>query len=304
MSLEKENGAERGIKIYPPERDVRKFMKEYIKEKIPSCVLGEIGKSIMGEPIDLYRIGHGKINVLYVGAHHGSEYITSSLLYSFLLKLQEPGESLYEIDKELYFNTFSLFIVPVLNPDGVDISLFGIDEASPLAPRQRKMAGSADISRWKANARGVDLNHNYPFGYMEYKKLELARNILPGPTLYSGECAESEPETSALLSLIRSVDFSLIVSLHAQGEEIYYFPSGSPRAEYIANSLAESLGYNISSPTGTACYGGLSDYTGEVMNIPSFTLEVGRGENPLPEEELIRINSPLCRALFRLPIYI
>ena len=31
---------------------------------------------------------------------------------------------------------------------------------------------SDDFSHWQANARGVDLNHNYDSGFYEYKKIE------------------------------------------------------------------------------------------------------------------------------------
>jgi g-D-glutamyl-meso-diaminopimelate peptidase len=162
------------------------------------------------------------------------------------------------------------------------------------------MAEDGVYTDWQANARGVDLNHNYSYGFGEYKKIEFEREIAPGKTLFSGAYPESEPETKALANLVRSLDFSLVVSLHSQGEEIYYFPKND-KAKRIAKSAENTLGYKISTPTDTACYGGFCDYTGCELGIPSLTLEIGRGKNPLPPSEYHRIKERLSKLLFLLP---
>ena len=45
-------------------------------------------------------------------------------------------------------------------------------------------------------------------------------------------------------------------------------------------------GYKLSEPTGTAVGGGLKDWLIQELNIPAFTVEIGLGENPLPDEDL------------------
>ena len=85
-----------------------------------------------------------------------------------------------------------------------------------------KMSGK-DLSRWQANARGVDLNHNYDAGFYEYKKLEEEKGIVAGATRYSGEHPFSEPETAYLSSFIRFTEsLSMIMTFHSSSEEIYY----------------------------------------------------------------------------------
>lgn len=278
-----------------------------------------LGRSILGEDIDLYKIGRGARRLLYVGAHHGSEHITASLLYYFLEKISQ-GETVYGANREKYFDKYTLFILPMLNPDGIELAIRG-EYDNILRGRQMKMAGEEGFSHWQANARGVDLNHNYSVGFYQYKRIEAEREIVPGKTLYSGEYPESEPESQALASLARTLDFSLSVSLHSQGEEIYFFPrangNGSlsneervgkteeknapERALSAAAFLAGELDYRLSEPEGTAAYGGFSDYAAGELGIPSLTLEVGRGENPLPEGEYYRIRDRIARALALLP---
>ena len=273
-----------------------------------------LGRSLLGEDIDCFRFGSGEKRILYVGAHHGSEHITASLLYYFLFEISRGSSKIYGIDTELYRKSYYLYVIPLLNPDGVELSLCGAYE-NPLSARQARMCENGDFLHWQANARGVDLNHNYSYGFSEYKKIETEREIRPGRSLYSGEYPESEPETRALCNLFRSLEFSAVLSLHSQGEEIYCFPNEfstrdnkdnkgrkiSSAALRVAKELSADLGYKISTPTDTACYGGLCDFSGNELGIPSLTLEVGRGENPINESEYFRIRERLSRALFMIP---
>ena len=92
---------------------------------------------------------------------------------------------------------------------------------------------------------------------------------------------------------------SLAVSLHTQGEEIYYQPKDRIMARR-AERLASLIGYTVAEPEGTAAYGGLCDYTGS-LGIPSFTLELGRGVNPLPEDAIPDIFKRVGEAIAILP---
>ena len=293
--------------IYPPDEQKRAGVLDFLGNRFQrSLHTSVLGKSILSRSIDLYRIGFGKTNVLFVGAHHGSEYITASVLYSFLLKFLERDERYGKycgIDTRIYKELYSVYVIPALNPDGIEISLYGITE-NPLEERQRRMIAGGDHRLWQANARGVDLNHNYAMGFGEYKVIERERGIEPGATLYSGEFPESEPETRAILGLLRAVDFSLVVSLHTQGEEIYAYPKNNGRVRSISARLSSRLGYTLSEPLGTAAYGGLSDYTAGVMGIPSFTLELGTGVNPISDDNLGKITAKTDSTLFLIPTWL
>ena len=166
------------------------------------------------------------------------------------------------------------------------------------------MNGSDDFTNWQANARGVDLNHNYDADFAAYKALERELGICGGcASKYSGEAPESEPETGALCNYLRFNKPSALMTLHTQGREIYYtsggkYPSGSKTA---ANKLAELTGYKLREPEGTAAYGGLTDFCIQKLGVPAFTIECGKGKNPLPKGDLTMIYSDLRKALFTFP---
>ncbi len=259
-----------------------------------------LGRSILGREIDLFRAGEGGERFLLVGTHHAMEHITTALLYAFLFAAAEDRSR----DTAICLQRFTFFVVPCLNPDGVELLLHpDRSEGNPLYRRAVRMNGGSDFSRWQANARGVDLNHNYKEGFAAYKVLEREGGILPGRTRYCGEYPESEPETAALAALVRAVDFSAVVSLHTQGEEVYAFPD-SPRARLFGVRAARILGYRLARPEGLASYGGLCDYTGAI-GIPSLTVEcgIGRGgKNPVPPENCPALARKVVPALFRIAL--
>ena len=86
-----------------------------------------------------------------------------------------------------------------------------------------------------------------------------------------------------MANFIRAVMPDAVISLHTQGGEIFSSPR-EPRVKRIAERLADAVGYEASYPTEHAAYGGLCDYTGVQLGIPSFTVELGRGENPLSHD--------------------
>ncbi len=281
------------------------YSEDYLK-KYPLAEYGTVGKSILAKDIEYFRIGCGNKHVIVVGAHHAMEHITASALYDFIDFLNEKltrGETFCGVNIPFLLKKFSFWIIPCLNPDGVEMHISGI-EKTPLYDRQMRMnGGSSDFSSWQANARGVDLNHNYSQGFFEYKRLEAAESITPGNTRYSGEYPESEPETRSLANFIRALSPSAVVSLHTQGEEIYSKPE-SNYVKRIAERLSLTVGYKSTQPTGLASFGGLCDYTGGGLGIPSFTVEVGQGENPLPESQFAAICDRVRKLLVLLPTYL
>ncbi len=281
-----------------------------IADTYPFAELTYLGSSIMDRAIPMIKIGNAPRAVLYVGTHHGMEWITAALLVRFLEELCEAVEkkqrigAYYPVD---LCKTRAVYILPMLNPDGADYQIHGVASDNPLYERLIEMnGGSTDFSRWQANARGVDLNHNYDAGFAEYKKLETEHGIAGGaPTRYSGLSPESEPEVSLLCNFIRFHQRELcgVMTLHTQGEEIFY-RSGDvtlPRTAHVARRLSALSGYRVSDAEGLASYGGLTDWCVQKLGLPSFTLECGKGENPLPFSELSAIYLQLRHALFAFP---
>lgn len=277
----------------------REKMKAKLIEKHGQIRESIIARSILQRPIEAYFIGEGKKYIAIFAAHHALESITTNIAFLLIdLILQKSAQGrIKDIDCKLLLSKYCFLVVPCVNPDGVELRFHGASD-SILKDRQIRMSGG-NFTDWQSNARGVDLNHNYDFRFIEYKRIEREEGIASGPTLYSGEYPESEPETRGVSNLIRALMPYAVVSLHTQGEEIFYQPKGR-KMQRRGERMVSLLGYTLTEPEGTASYGGLCDYTGSI-GIPSFTLELGKGQNPLPESDIPSIFSRIGDALMLLP---
>jgi g-D-glutamyl-meso-diaminopimelate peptidase len=235
-----------------------------------------IGKSICGRNLSVLKIGNGTRRLLFVGTHHAMEHIMAPVLLRYAEELCECPPC-----------GCAVYILPMLNPDGVALHFSG-----------------GIYSDWQANYAGVDLNHNYNAKWEQAKLLEPSYGVTgPCASRYGGESPESEPETAALCRFVREIRFSAAIAFHTQGEEIYYdFCGKSPEGSLsLARIMAELTGYLLSSPEGIASYGGFKDWCIDELNIPAFTIEAGFGKNPLPAEDGPLIYRKLKKMLFELP---
>lgn len=264
-----------------------KTIAEKMEDKYKFLSLHTIAKSCAGRDIFALKIGSVSDPVLYCGAFHGSERITATVLLMFASELCEAikyGLPFCGIDTKRALYKKSIIIVPLVNPDGCEISLLGRAGCSGQADRIEKLS-NGDFSHWQANFHGVDINHNFPAGWDELKKREIAEGITaPCATRFGGYSPVSEPETAALVSLCKSIPFRHAIALHTQGEVIYH----SYKNYIVKNSLkiakifSASSGYALETASGLAEGGGFKDWFIENFSRPAFTFELGKGENPLP----------------------
>lgn len=270
-----------------------------------------IGETVLSKKIYMLSLGNEKADksVLYVGAHHGMEWITTLILLRFVNEVCEYyrcAKQPFGINLQTLFANRCLRIVPMLNADGVDIQINGVSRESVLYDRLMKISGG-DFSNWQSNARGVDLNHNYNSGFCEYKNFEAKAGIFAGPTRFSGEYPLSEPETGALASYIKyDGTIEMILTLHSAGEVIYSGHDYGPfsKGEIIGKKLSRLCGYELSKPEGPASYGGLTDWFTEAFQKPSFTIECGKGKNPIHQSKYFEIYAGVREMLMTAPVLI
>lgn len=258
-----------------------------LEQAFPAARVFRAGKSALGKEIPALGMGRLKNAALFVGATHGEEWLTSLLLMRFAWEIAAAWT-----DEAPSFAGVTqgkgLIIVPMLNPDGVEIALDGPRKAGPFRDRTEPLY-RANGGKWQANARGVDLNHNFDAGWNILREMETVSGITgPAATRYGGPYPHSEPETRGIINLIYAFQPRRLYSFHSQGEEIFWEYGGLqvPQAESIARALSALSGYTLVKNSGLASHGGLKDWFIQEFRRPGFTIEIGKGENPLPIEDL------------------
>lgn len=252
-----------------------------IAQRYDFCEIFSIGESVEKRKLYALKIGNGKKRIFINAAHHALEYITSAALMRFIddycchIKHNEDffGYSVSEL-----YERVSLYCVPMVNPDGVELSIKGADMDNPYHRNIISQTGLHCFSGiWQANINGVDLNHNYDADWKSVKKA-------PSPTRYGGLYPESEPEVKAVVNFVRSIPFDMVIALHSQGREIYYDFKNltASRSFEIAQKMADASGYTVSEPSGIASFGGFKDWFIKEYSKEGFTIEICIGKNPIP----------------------
>ena len=248
-----------------------------------------VGRSAVGREIMGLVMGGGRERVLISGAFHGQEWLTALTalrLCEELCRGLATGEKLAEWDLSRAMAGRCVVMVPMVNPDGVDIAIHGSQSAGALAQSVQDMGGD-EPGAWQANARGVDINHNFNAGWDLLQEMERKKGITgPGPRQWGGPAPGSESETRAMVNLCKKGRFRHVVALHSQGEEIYWeYGERTPdRSRLMAAVMASASGYGVARPEGLASHGGFKDWFIQEYGRPGFTIELGKGENPLPVE--------------------
>ena len=277
--------------------DIMRRDLEGLKARYPFIEVASAGKSELGKELYYVKLGNGPNKVFYNGSHHGIEWITTVLLMKFIenfAKAYAVGQNLERYNIRDIWSKSTIYVMPMVNPDGVDLVVNGLDRSNPYYNDLiRWNKGSTDFSKtWSANIRGVDLNHNYDAMWQASKDAEKTYGVFgPGPTRYSGTAPESESESKAVADFTRANNFRLVIAYHSQGEVIYwnYQNMATEEARRIANIFSTLSGYELGETTGITSFAGYKDWFIEKYRRPGYTIEVGLGVNPLPISQFDKI---------------
>ena len=263
--------------------------------RYPFLTLSEYGKSVMGKPLYALRFGRGDTQLLYNAAHHANEWITCPLLLRFVETLcaaYAAGDGVYGYGAQALHDAVTLTVAPMVNPDGVDLVVGELTEGPHFEAAKRWAADYPDVpfpDGWKANLQGIDPNLQYPAGWDKAREIKFAQGYtLPGPRDYVGPAPLAAPESRALLELAQSLSPALTLSYHTQGETIYwkYLDVEPEGAEEIGRRFARASGYTLADAPYESGYAGFKDWFIETYDRPGYTVEAGKGENPLPVSQL------------------
>ena len=256
-----------------------------------------LARTAFGRPITGASMGRGDRRVLYSAAHHANEWLTATVLLKFLedyaQALETDGTIAGVSARELY-ETATIFLVPMVDPDGVDLVTGAVTE------KEREQARAlAEFypnipfpDGWKANLSGVDLNLQYPAGWLTAREIKFAQGYTrPGPRDFVGRFPLSQPEAQALADYTQRIDPELVIAWHSQGEVIYWQYGGIevPGAREIAERFANLSGYRLEDTPYNSSFAGYKDWFTQTYRRPGFTIEVGSGENPLPLSQFAEI---------------
>jgi protein MpaA len=188
-----------------------------------------IGYSVERRPLYVAQSGTGPTRIYVVGGVHGDETVGRSRLDALL---KSPHYAV------------TLRVLRDLNPDGT-------------------------ATRRRVNARGLDLNRNWP-----------SANFDPADT--GGAAPLSEPETRAAAADLQAFRPDLVVVLHAaaNGPFVNYDGPAAELAASFAGAAGTSWpGWHVRPDMGYATPGSLGSYLGVDRNIPILTIEFQQGQD-------------------------
>lgn len=276
-------------------------------ERYPFLHTTTIATTKYNRQVTAIRIGCGRRRVILTAAHHANEWITALVLLAFLEDYAcafTAGQRLFGHPARQLYRQTTLYLVPLVNPDGVDL----VTGAVCLADEQYRQAKMiADRyprvpfpDGWKANADGVDLNLNYPAGFEKAVQIKKALGFsAPAPCNWPGQDPLDQPESAALAALTEQVRPHAIVALHTQGREIYwsYGNYQAHDARELGQRMACVSGYQLAEPDPNSANAGYKDWFEDRFSRPGYTIEAGLGENPLPLSQLGEIYSQVMPIL-------
>lgn len=257
-----------------------------LQQKYPDkLIVSTVGTSVGGRAIYQAILGNpqAKNAIFIMGTIHGREWMNSWILMEMLEFNLDHWDSTAP-NGETYGNVFNdccIYLLPMVNPDGVEISQNGFNAINNEEIRNslKTMRGAGNTKRWKANAHGVDLNRNFGTGWNS--KVD---QTTPGADFYNGPNAWSEPETLAVKSALDQRGFIAALTYHS-AERTLYWDLGQEgqmreRTQALVTHCHNINGYKYgeASPLKGLEY----NYMNFDKQIPTICIETGTVACPLP----------------------
>nr|MBP3598596.1 Ig-like domain-containing protein [Eubacterium sp.] len=269
--------------------DMTKDLREIAWKYRGKVSLQNLGSSEDGRNIWCLRMGNASARnkVLINAGIHAREWLNPQMI------VRKCEEILREYpDYKQALGRTCVYVVPMINPDGIAISQYGFGVIR--SPKLRKICQKTKASyrTWKGNARGVNLNFNFPAGWNPKDKKKK-----PDGITYPGKKAASEKETRVMMSLVnRMSGLKGALNYHSTGSILYWNYNVESNASLYSRQRA--LAYKVNSYTkyrlmpksiSTDPNGGFGDWLIYTKKIPNVTVETGSVMCPLPFSQMKKI---------------
>jgi protein MpaA len=185
-----------------------------------------IGTSVQGRPIHALRMGNPRARhkVVVLGSMHGDERAGTRMIARLVYLWVSPNADVW--------------VIPTMNPDG-------------------------SAANRRHNARGVDLNRNFPYHWAPSTR---------GSRYYSGTGPASEPETRAVVAFLGAVRPAYVASFH----QPLYGVGSERKNPGLVSRLAARLRLPVKSFTcRSVCRGTLTDWYNATYPGTAVTVEFG-----------------------------
>lgn len=274
-------------------------MIQEIVRTYPFCRSELLTSTAFQRPVRTLVIGTGDRKVIYSAAHHANEWITALVLLKFAEEFARAITEKAQIfgqDAQALARQTTIYMVPMVDPDGVDLVVGAISPGSLQYEIARQFSDNYPAipfpSGWKANLLGVDLNLQYPAGWLQAREIKFAQGyVSPAPRDYVGRAPLNQLESRAMAGYTEFIDPALVLAYHSQGKEIYWQFSDYevPGARQLGEKFAQVSGYTLSDTPYKSSFAGYKDWFIQYFRRPGYTIEVGSGENPLPLSQFDQI---------------
>ena len=263
-----------------------------LAQRYPFIRTEMLANSAFGRPIRTLVMGNGPRKVIFSASYHANEWITSYILLKFAEELAEAISRegrVFGVPAKTIANAATIYMVPMVNPDGVDLVTGAIAPGTAeyeMARRLSEFYPEIPFPHgWKANLMGVDLNLQYPAGWLQARQIKFSQGFTrPGPRDFVGRAPLDQPESRALADYTDVIDPDLVLAWHTQGEVIYwqFRDLFVPGARALGEEFARLSGYALEDTPYESAWAGYKDWFIQNFRRPGYTIEAGLGENPLP----------------------
>ncbi|MBQ9279938.1 MAG: hypothetical protein IJ215_02680 [Clostridia bacterium] len=131
---------------------------EALKTKYNFLEILSMGKSVLNKDLTVIRLGRGPKEVFYSASMHANEWINSVVMMRFIEDYAEAyrtNSSLFGQNTRNLFERVSIYVAPMVNPDGVDLVVGALNTNTTAYKNARTIAANYPVipfpNGWKAN---------------------------------------------------------------------------------------------------------------------------------------------------------